>query len=136
MEKSKLQFSPPILKSSYLSINDEFIKNNTPESMNNIEIPFKYQIDHSDIEDCSTFVKFTITVGEESDKYPFIAQVEMLSQFSWEKNYTDKVDNLLEVNAPALLLSYSRPIISMLTSMTPFPPYHIPFLNFTKQDDE
>ena len=51
MEKSKLQFSPPILKSSHLSINDEFIKNNTPESMNNIEIPFKYQIDHSDIED-------------------------------------------------------------------------------------
>ena len=106
MEKSKLQFSPPILKSSYLSINDEFIKNNTPESMNNIEIPFKYQIDHSDIEDCSTFVKFTITVGEESDKYPFIAQVEMLSQFSWEKDYSDKVDNLLEINAPALLLSY------------------------------
>lgn len=40
---------------------------------------------------------------------------------------------LFQQNAPALLLSYLRPIISMVSQQTYFP-IEIPFLNFTKSE--
>ena len=136
MNKSKLQFSPPILKSSYISINEDFIQNNTPESIAEIDMPIIHNVECSEFEEHSAFVKFLVTVGEENEKYPFIARVEMISQFTWDEDFDNKAKELLPMNAPALLLSYSRPIISMLTSMTPFPPYYVPFINFVQKDDK
>ena len=44
MNKSKLQFSPPMLKSSYISINEDFIQNNTPESVAEIDMPIIHNV--------------------------------------------------------------------------------------------
>ena len=90
MNKSKLQFSPPILKSSYISINEDFIQNNTPESIAEIDMPIIHNVECSEFEEHSAFVKFMVTVGEENEKYPFIARVEMISQFTWDEDFDNK----------------------------------------------
>ena len=137
MKKSKLQFSTPILKSSYISINDTFIANNKPDSLNDIEMTIDHEVGYSERDGNSVFVQLRVTVGEESDKYPFVACIEMLAQFTWDKTLKENtIDKLLKINAPAHLLSYARPIISLLTSMTPFPAYNIPFMNLIETAEE
>lgn len=137
MKKSKLQFSNPILKSSNVSINDGFMDIHEPNELNEIEMPITHEIGYSEKEGNSVFVQFKVTVGKSSDEYPFIASVELISQFTWDKSLKDNtIDKLLKVNAPAHLLSYARPIISLLTSMTPFPPYNLPFMNFLEPIEE
>lgn len=42
-------------------------------------------------------------------------------------------DNLLQINAPTLLLSYARPIISSITAQAGMKPLNLPFFNFIKQ---
>lgn len=41
----------------------------------------------------------------------------------------ETVGECLNVNAPALLLSYMRPIVANITSSSIFPAYHLPFVN-------
>ena len=43
-------------------------------------------------------------------------------------------DSLLQINAPTFLLSYARPIVSLITVQAGMKPLNLPFLNFTKQD--
>lgn len=43
-------------------------------------------------------------------------------------------DNLLQINAPAMLLSYARPIVSLITVQAGMKPLNFPFLNFTKSE--
>lgn len=137
MKKSKLQFSNPILKSSNVSINDGFMDIHEPNELNEIEMPITHEVGYSEKEGNSVFVQLKVTVGENSDEYPFIASVELISQFTWDQSLKDNaIDKLLKVNAPAHLLSYARPIISLLTSMTPFPPYNLPFMNFLEPIEE
>ena len=40
------------------------------------------------------------------------------------------VNSMLNVNAPALLLGYMRPIVSSITNSSALPVYNIPFINF------
>ncbi len=137
MRKSKLQFSTPILKSNYIAINDAFIASNKPDSLNEIEMPIDHEVGYSEKDGNSVFVQLRVTVGEENDKYPFVACIEMLAKFTWDESLKEStIDKLLKINAPAHLLSYARPIISLLTSMTPFPAYNIPFMNFIEPAEE
>ena len=45
----------------------------------------------------------------------------------------EQIDNLLRKNAPALLLSYARPLIASITNASKFPTYNIPFLDFSAE---
>lgn len=51
-----------------------------------------------------------------------------------EKLDEEKVHKLLNQNAPSLLLSCLRPVISQLTAASPFGTVNIPFMNFTNQE--
>ena len=54
-----------------------------------------------------------------------------MAKIKWNSELEDsKVNSFLNQNAPALLLSYARPIISMITNASRFPAYNIPFINF------
>ena len=65
---------------------------------------------------------------------PFEAEVEMQSIFTWSKGLgKEKVDKYLNQNATALLVSYIRPIISVLTASSPLPAYNLPFINTTSE---
>ena len=61
----------------------------------------------------------------------------MGSEFSWEdEKEDDLISELLNINAPALLTGYMRPIISLITSSSRFPTFNLPFLDFTQQYKE
>ncbi len=55
--------------------------------------------------------------------------------FKWDSDLKEEIiENLLDINAPALLLSYARPIIANITQQSGLPPYNIPFINFTDEE--
>lgn len=81
-------------------------------------------------------VELTIKIGKKELKQniPFYIELVIGSAFTWNDVFDENtLQILLSQNAPALLLSYARPIIHSLTSMTPFPAYNVPFYNFTEK---
>lgn len=64
---------------------------------------------------------------------PFWLDIEMEADFAWDSNELNaqQVDKFLGMNAPAVLLSYMRPYIASLTSGSGYPPYIIPFMDFS-----
>lgn len=70
-----------------------------------------------------------LSIGEISEKNPFFINISEAAGFKWEDD-TEDVDKLLSQNAPALLLSYMRPTISMITAASKYPAYNLPYINF------
>lgn len=61
----------------------------------------------------------------------FALEIEMQSKFKWNKSFNaNQIDNLLNQNAPALLLSYMRPLVSETTGYG-FNSVMLPFIDFS-----
>lgn len=76
-----------------------------------------------------------VKINIESDNGPFLSEMEIRSRFIWDDRLSeDEALFLLKNNAVALLVSYSRPIISFVTSQTAFPTYHMPFMDLREND--
>ena len=64
---------------------------------------------------------------------PFVIEIEVEGHFSWTDDF-DKNNQLLESmlkqNAPAILYSYVRPLITLITVEANMPPLVIPLINF------
>ena len=89
----------------------------------------------------SAIVELTVQLnknGETEVEDPcFVAEATLQSTFSWSEDLgEEKINSLLNINAPALLVSYARPIFVQLTSASPFPTYNLPFLNMTEMFKE
>ena len=82
--------------------------------------------------DNEALVSLNIVIGEKSKSFPFYLSITMSAQFVCDKNKSEIFHELLETNAPALLLSYARPIVSVITSQSGFPTLNLPFMNFKK----
>ena len=78
----------------------------------------------------------TAKISSKDGKGPFSLKIRLESNFRWEKMEEDVLEKMLKCNAPALLLSYMRPIISNITSASKFPTYNLPFVNFSEQVDD
>ncbi|AEV29442.1 preprotein translocase subunit SecB [Sphaerochaeta pleomorpha str. Grapes] len=78
-----------------------------------------------------TFI-FTIFKDEkDTSKYPFKIETTHEGEFEWpEDTPDDRVNSLLKINAPAIMLSYDRSIISMITTYSGMAPLIIPLINF------
>ena len=71
--------------------------------------------------------------NDEREDACFVAEITMQSIFSWSEEMDQKeVEFLLEKNAPALLLSYARPIIASITASSPLATFNIPFINMNE----
>lgn len=82
------------------------------------------------------YVFLTVTSPKENN-LPFYFEVTMGVNVFWDKECDEAfIDAILKSNVPALILSYVRPIISILTSNSGYPTYNIPFLDFRKNDNE
>ena len=81
-------------------------------------------------------VKVTLTIGSRDDTTPFYIEADEAANFRWEEAAfdNDKIEQLLEQNGVALLISYLRPIISSITAASPYPAYNLPYLDLTKQN--
>lgn len=126
---SAFQFSNPALLKLTFELNDGF--NNNGE----IEIEIKNDVEISPgPEKDSSIVVLKLTIGKKDDSAPFYIYAEECAAFRWDSKVIDDLhkEKLLKQNAPALLLSYLRPTISVITSASPFDAYDIPFMNFTE----
>ena len=127
MTTSLFQFTDPSI------IYVKFIENNGFEKKENedIEINASIKIKKGEISGNECSVNAIVTVGEETDKVPFLIEIEITANFRWSKEIN--IDAFLEQNAPSLLISYVRPIIAMITGSSHYPAYHLPFINFANQ---
>lgn len=131
MKQSNIRFTSPFIKRIFYEINNEFQENDQPLNVDN---SFNVRVS-KDGEDNLAIVELDITLGNEElkDNVPFYINMTVGAMFSWDNVYDNEtVQVLLSVNAPSLLLGYARPIVSTITSMSPYPSYNIPFYNFTE----
>lgn len=130
MVASTFQFSNPSLLKISFRINESFAKEEKKEI--NIEVKSEVEIAPG-TEENQAVVVLKLLIGAENDSAPFFIHAEEGALFRWDSEKVDEQhkEKLLKQNAPALLLSYLRPTISMITSASPFESYNIPFMNFT-----
>ncbi|HEL2072521.1 TPA: protein-export chaperone SecB [Streptococcus suis] len=130
--KSTFQFNKPILKEAiFLELGGDCTETNNFLQTNIGEIE---EIDG----DKSVYVSLTLANFEDlsdsnKENSPYLLRVTMESKFRWKSDEipSEIIDNLLRVNAPSLLLSYIRPVVSSLTVASAFQEEVVPFVDFT-----
>ncbi len=78
-------------------------------------------------------LKIDIFDKEEFADAPFKMNVEIEGCFTWDKELSEKdelLNRLLKQNAPAILYSYIRPLITLITVEASMPPLVLPLMNF------
>lgn len=125
--ESTFQFKSPILTKLEFGLNEKF-----ESKSNKVEIKTQMTVNVAKNDKKNeAIVELNIEIGSQDESAPYFVKVIEQSAFRWDEDLED-VDSLLNVNAPALLLSYARPIIAQVTSASPYNAYNIPFMNFTK----
>lgn len=131
MRKSGFQFKNPILTELEFGVNEEYIKKSNCEQQINInmEVHVKRQKDVNNAE-----VSLTFNLGDKDKENPFYIIATEKADFRWDDDVKEEiVEQLLNQNAPSLLLSYLRPVIVQITSASPYDTFNIPFVNFTNE---
>lgn len=127
--ESIFQFSNPSLLKLDFRINDDFDSDTGKKVKLNLRVETRVNRKENSEE---AFVVLCLTVGGKTDELPFYIYAEEAAKFRWSKGGYDEeaIKRLLEQNAPALLLSYLRPIVASVTRFSPYNAYDIPFINF------
>ena len=129
MVNSSFQFSRPVLVKSEFQLNDDF----KVEEGANIEMKIDASVDKSvDADSRTAMVALTLKIGAKDSNYPFFIDITEQAGFKWNENLDGVYEQLLNQNAPALLLGYIRQIVVELTAASPYSAYHLPFIDFTK----
>lgn len=128
MNQSNFQYKNIKVDNIDFTANPEFnSKSETIDMKNSFSIKVK-----PDKTGTFALVSLTFTTNAKdftSSQIPFYLQITISAVFSWHDLPDKKVENLLKYNAPALLISYLRPIVASITNMSGFPSYNIPLLN-------
>lgn len=85
--------------------------------------------------DSIVILKVYIFASEEIKDVPFRMSIEIQGCFIWDESLakdTLQLDALLRQNAPAVLYSYLRPIITLITVEANMPPLVLPLMNFVE----
>lgn len=131
MKKSSFEFFTPELISLNFHMNDRF--DDPDQITSNISTKTDVKI-HKELP--KAYVQLTIS-SDESNNFPFCFDVTMGVEVHWEADCESQmINSVLKNNVPAMLLSYIRPIISILTSNSGYPAFNIPFLDFRNSDKE
>lgn len=77
-------------------------------------------------------VSLLFQLNHDVDDAPFDMYMKVASDFRWGDIPEEKIDDLLQINAPALLMGYLRPIVANVTNFSEYPSYNIPFVDFTE----
>lgn len=126
---SNFQFSEINLKEVKFFTNDEFEKETNRELEETIS--FETRVCHADNKERNALVELVIAIG--GGKSPYNIEMIMRGIFEWNNKMSDELaEQLLKTNAPALLLSYARPIMTNLTMNGRFNTVNIPYIDFTQ----
>lgn len=130
MNRSKFQFSNPELEKIEFLVNSNFDE----EKCDGIEMKSNTDVQIFDSNEAR--VQLTLSIGNETETQPFKICVIMGADFMWEEAIEEETaKKLLNVNAPAVLLSYIRPIVSSMTNSSKYSALNIPFIDFTKSEN-
>ncbi len=130
MKKSKFQFSNPNLTNLRFEVNSEFDEKlfKSLQLETQTKVMKAQETNRANVEVC-------LTVGGMEKEYPFEVELVMHSDFEWEDDLEEElVDKLLQTNAPSLILSYMRPIISIITNNSEYPVFNLPYLDMQNNE--
>ncbi len=131
MKKSDIQFSKPSLTKLNFTLNSNFKNKDS-----NCIIPIKSSIGNNILEPCKeAIVSLNLIVGQQEEANPFYLELEIAAKFINESGDEELFAKMVEQNGPALLLSYARPIVSLITSQSGLPAFNLPFINFVKDEE-
>lgn len=125
MKASSFQFINPYLEEMFFAGNDNFDMNEDIEMENSFNVQVK-----KDKENRRAKVELILETNVNAEDAPFRMRVKVASDFKWDNLDDESVEAMLKCNAPALLLSYMRPIVANITNVSKFPVYNLPFVNF------
>lgn len=128
MKPSKFQFLNPYLVEVYFVVNSNFGPG-ADDGEIEMQNAFNIQVKRSKNENRAN-VELTLETNTENEKAPFELRIKVASDFKWEDLDEKTVESMLNLNAPALLLGYMRPIVANITNSSNFPAYNLPFINF------
>lgn len=128
MKPSKFQFLNPYLEEVNFVANPNFISSEEDSGLEMKNI-FNVEVKRSKSENRAN-VGLELEINPENEQAPFKLRIKVASDFKWEDLEEKTVESMLNYNAPALLLSYMRPIVASLTNSSNFPAYNLPFINF------
>lgn len=125
MKPSKFQFVNPYLKEINFVTNPDFNGEDEIEMQNSFNIHVKQSEDEN-----RANVELELEINTHNEQAPFKLRITVASDFKWDDLDDKTVDTMLNLNAPALLLGYMRPIVASVTNSSIFPAYNLPFINF------
>ena len=107
-------------------------KKNSDFKDRKIKLKVSHKLEIKNIDETSSNVKLIFSIFTEAES-PFFISITQLGEFQYPSNL-DKTDleNLLNINAPAVLLSYIRGLISQITAFSGYPALIVPLMNFAK----
>ena len=128
------------MKESFFKLRSQFteeiiFKKNSDFKDRKIKLKFSHRLEIKNIDEGSSNVKliFNIFTEEELAESPFFISITQSGKFEYPSNLDkNNLENLLNINAPAVLLSYIRGLISQITAFSGYPALIIPLMNFTK----
>ena len=126
--KSKFQFSNPRI------VEVSFRESQVFDKSKYQSFGLNYETEISNKKENTADLSLTIQVGLDEETVPFMLNAKVEASFRWEDGAfeEDAVNKLLEYNAKVLLLSYLRPFISHLIVEAGYPPFVLPFYDFSE----
>lgn len=132
MKKSSFKIISTSTEEVVFKKNDLFISKN--ENIN-LKLDSNIEVIFLENNRARVVLEFNIFDKKNLDTVPFFIKVKESGIFEWKEDTNfETVNNLLHINAPALLLSYIRSIISQLVAFSGYPSLVIPFIDFSTKD--
>lgn len=132
MKASGFQLIKHVLVSVEYEVNPDYPKGSIP-----VEVQGLTKIEKTS--ENSATVEFTLFLFNKRpiEEVPFKVKTVHKGDFIWDDSYSEKqLKNLLNLNAPAILLSYDRSIIAQLTAYSDLPALILPLINFQSSSTE
>lgn len=132
--RNDIRFKHPTLNNISFITNKNFEPENF-KGFNNLSVNLEIRVPEPEINDDKEeyLVTLDVKIGEQNNYYPFEINISYMAVFEWDGQSDIEKDDFLNINAPAILYSYCRPVISNITGLSEFPPLDLPFYNFTNK---
>jgi preprotein translocase subunit SecB len=129
MNTSDFQLDSQRIISTDFSLNKEF---SIPPNLN-VDLEGKTEVKNLSENTATVVFSLSIYNNKPLEEVPFQIKVVSEGKFSWNSTIEkDLLNNYLNFNAPSILLSYIRSVVSMITSYAGLSNFMIPLINFYK----
>lgn len=127
------------MKESFFKLKSQFTEEIIFKKNNNfkdkkIKLEFSHRLEIKNIDETSSNIKLTFNIFlKKLLDSPFFISITQSGVFEYPKDIDKKMlKGLLNVSAPAVLLSYIRGMISQVTAFSGYPALIIPLINFSE----